>query len=345
MLKFFISCFTLENRMDKLKKEGEKKKRKTMVKEKFKFIINEIISFVNSSNKQEKINDFLEINCLIFENEEENKHEYYEIFQNYIKLFEKELEIFLRDNFLKKEEVLESFIHFKDQIVYKDFLEEFMNINNFEHFKKTMVQKRIDLEKETLELLEKERKILEEEEAALNYAIELSKKAKYNEEENFKKISEINFDLRNKEKNKDEKIGKFIEQQNSLIKQIKRQTLKRLESKKKHLFIKKINEEYEKSMIFGENKKKEIKKCIFKEKKSLERNLSNIQSLKDLDLNQELKDLQKNFIIRREFKKEKLKKLKKKLKSKVKVKLVKLKKLKKKKTKIKKTKKTKTKKS
>lgn len=300
--------------MDKIKKENQKKRRKTKTKEKVKFILNKIINFVNNAKYQDKINYFLELNCLIFENKEENKHEYYKIFQNYIKLYENNFKNFLEKNFLTKEDVLESFIHFRDKVIYKDFLEEFININNFENFKLMMVEKRLELEKETLKLLEKEKIILEDEKFALNYAIELSIKAQEKEKKNLKKISEIILELKNEEKYKDEKIKNFISKQNDLIKKIKRQTLKRMESKNKKIFIEKINKDFLKNKVINENRKKKIEECITKDNIYFKNNLNSIPSLKNLDLNQELKDLEKKFISRREFKKEKIKKLNKKLK-------------------------------
>lgn len=117
------------------------------------------IGFLQSPTWRVPIDSFIDARCLVFDNEEENKHEYATCHQDYLDMIDHHLETALQDLGVKPEEFLAAFGSGEttDNQQLDDLLfSEILAMTDFLAFKKMMVARNVELELIVLKHMQEE---------------------------------------------------------------------------------------------------------------------------------------------------------------------------------------------
>lgn len=290
----------------KLKKAESKLKKKSSFTNKYikkdeksqNWIIESIIQYSSLPEYRNTYEDFIEANCLTFEDIEENRHEHFQIHKNYIVMVEKNLEKLISTLSIEPEILFGALQSSYRYVEYRPFIAEILNSDDFLLFKQMMVKKNKELEYETMMFMKENVQGVDKEEADLQYAIALSKKIQkqycneYEEEEELlrkamkqselsykNEIQKVNHDIKKNadlKKIEDLKLKEKLEKVN-LIK--KNQDLKKQEDIKLKEEERK-NKERDIRRKEAEERKKIIEEKLAKEKKDLELRMEKLKNLR-----------------------------------------------------------------
>lgn len=117
------------------------------------WIFDSVINFVKSPLWKVPITSFINENCVIFDDEEENKLEYTDIHKKFKKIVEEMLTNMLNDIGIDEETFAKACIKASDNPVHKMLLSEIMAVDNFVAFKKLMLKRNRELSQEALQLM------------------------------------------------------------------------------------------------------------------------------------------------------------------------------------------------
>eukprot|EP00118_Oscarella_pearsei_P007747 m.38677 g.38677 ORF g.38677 m.38677 type:complete len:372 (+) comp32626_c0_seq1:225-1340(+) len=118
------------------------------------WIYDSVVGFLCSRLWGTPVLNFIEQNCIVFDTEEENKFSYTEIHQNYAKMVESLLESYLEDLKITPEQFVGVCSPDGEDRNHGSF-EQVIAANDFEVFKRMMVERNIELELQALEELQK----------------------------------------------------------------------------------------------------------------------------------------------------------------------------------------------
>lgn len=117
------------------------------------WIFDSVINFVKSPLWKVPITSFINENCIIFDDEEENKLEYTDIHKKFKVIVEEMLTNMLKEIGISEDLFAEACIKSATNPVHKMLLSELMAVENFLAFKKLMVKRNRELSEETLQLM------------------------------------------------------------------------------------------------------------------------------------------------------------------------------------------------
>lgn len=167
----------------KEKKKNEEKNEKKKSDFLFKnnpqsFVCDSIIQYVSSPIFYNELEDFKELNCLIFNDEEESSHQQYLVFKQYTSLIERKLEEMIGIIGITADEFCQAaFLCYSDP-KFRKIVEELFFIDDFLCFKRMMKNKNMqiefELEKQSGKIPKTNAYLMEKKE--LELAIEVSKK-------------------------------------------------------------------------------------------------------------------------------------------------------------------------
>lgn len=155
------------------------------------WLIESMVQFLVSPIWKLNINSYIDENCIIFEDVEENQLEHLKCHKEFVKVTESMLDEFISDFGIDTDTFLKTVATGVNIPEYKEYFEYLFLLDKFLVFKKHMVKRNKELELEALESLKEnggsqwvtdeaaEKKIglaeLEQEKADLDYCIEMSK--------------------------------------------------------------------------------------------------------------------------------------------------------------------------
>lgn len=105
--------------------------------------------FLQSPLWKNPIISFVEENCVIFENTEENRLDYTEVHTNFKRLVESRLEAYIQDLGISQSD----FVMAQQQAskrIHKSLLQQILAVEDFVLFKQMMVNKNIQMNKEAI---------------------------------------------------------------------------------------------------------------------------------------------------------------------------------------------------
>lgn len=117
------------------------------------WIFDSVINFVKSPLWKVPITSFINENCIIFDDEDENKLEYTDIHKKFKKIVEEMLTNMLAEIGISEETFAEACIKSTTNPTHKMLLSEIMAVDNFIAFKKLMVKRNKELSEEALQLM------------------------------------------------------------------------------------------------------------------------------------------------------------------------------------------------
>eukprot|EP00002_Diphylleia_rotans_P028141 TRINITY_DN5677_c0_g1_i1.p1 TRINITY_DN5677_c0_g1~~TRINITY_DN5677_c0_g1_i1.p1 ORF type:complete len:376 (-),score=122.53 TRINITY_DN5677_c0_g1_i1:282-1409(-) len=146
------------------------------------WIFDFLMEYLRSPLWTTPISSFVDRNCLVFDNEEENKLVYTEIHNDYKKLIDDLLESFLQELQLPHSQFMKACSQAMTRSYARSLVEEFIAADDFLAFKTLMVKRNMELELEALKVLQGlqapekqlEKEPEDEEERMLQEAIRLS---------------------------------------------------------------------------------------------------------------------------------------------------------------------------
>ena len=277
------------------------------------WIVESLAQYTASPSWTHDIENFIDTRCYIFDNPEENLHEHYTAYKDFVALVETKLETMLATIGVTAEQLFEALKGVQDSPRYKKFVGQILNLEDYELFKKMMCNRNKVLEHETAAFMGKKVDPADKEQAELEYALELSKKmhdeylqqldeeaemlkrALKESEESFKReMAELNLAIKDKylkqaDKGKsqpgganDQKDGGGVDK-DSQDNKGETQADNR-DSKTKELEHLQHQELLEKKRQEAEARKKELAARMDKEKNNLEQRLQELEKLKKLKI-------------------------------------------------------------
>lgn len=117
------------------------------------WIFDSVISFVKSPLWKVPITSFINENCVVFDDEDENKLEYTSIHNSFKKIVEEMLSNMLSEIGISEEIFAEACIKATKNPTHKMLLSEIMAVENFLAFKKLMVKRNRELSEEAMQLM------------------------------------------------------------------------------------------------------------------------------------------------------------------------------------------------
>ena len=105
--------------------------------------------FLQSPMWKNPIISFVEQNCVVFENTEENRLEYTEIHTKFKRLVESRLEAYIQDLGISQADYVKAWSRAQKRI-HKSLLQQIMAVEDFVLFKKMMVNRNIAMNKEAM---------------------------------------------------------------------------------------------------------------------------------------------------------------------------------------------------
>lgn len=237
----------LKRLFSKKSKKPKKEPESSIVKKDEKsnvWIIESIIQLTRSRQWRRDIRNFTESNCLTFENKEENSHDHYKIYNDFIQLVEKKLETFIVEIGLTEQEFYMGVQLAYQMKAYSNFVEQLLSLEDFELFKRMMIKTNKKLEYEARKYYGEKTDVYEKEKAEIEYAIELSakmheeyeKQLKTEDEELQKAIMESKVAYERQKSKKEEKEKKAEkkkeEKKVEKVEKIEKEPVKKVEEKK-----------------------------------------------------------------------------------------------------------------
>jgi hypothetical protein len=143
------------------------------------WVVDSILNFVNCPVYRNDIEDFKETNCINFKGQEENSHQDFLLHKAYVKLLEEKVDYLIALLDISEDQFIRASMCIYADKRYRNFVEELFSAEDFAFFKKMMHKKNRQLERELRKFNSKKEGNIREEvddEAELNYALELSKK-------------------------------------------------------------------------------------------------------------------------------------------------------------------------
>jgi len=157
----------------------------------FEWLVESFVQFLVSPIWKLNINSFIDENCIIFEDVEENQLDHLKIHKEFVLIAENLLGEFIGELGIIEEQAIKTIACGVNVPEYKEYFDQLFLIDNFLVFKKQMIRRNKELELEALESLKqnsgsqwvedesqvKQTEIanLEQEKADLDYCIEMSK--------------------------------------------------------------------------------------------------------------------------------------------------------------------------
>jgi len=150
----------------------------------YEWLVEVCVQYLVSPIWKLNINSFMDENCIIFEDTEENSLEHLKTHKEFVKMVDDLLSAFIEDIQVSQEDFGKAVLVGVNIPDYKEYFDQLFSVDSFLVFKKQMVRRNKELEIEALEAMEKEnmkdgedeeRFALEKEKADIDYALELSK--------------------------------------------------------------------------------------------------------------------------------------------------------------------------
>ncbi|GCC28418.1 hypothetical protein chiPu_0006848 [Chiloscyllium punctatum] len=127
------------------------------------WMVEGIAGFLSSSCWTIPITDFIEQNCAVFDDEEENKLSYTEIHQDYKDLVEQLLESYLQDVGIQEDQFLEACNSpLAQSESFQPVFQPVLAAEDFQVFKSLMLQKNIELQLQALRMIQERNGVLPE---------------------------------------------------------------------------------------------------------------------------------------------------------------------------------------
>lgn len=117
------------------------------------WILDSVINFVKSPLWKVPITSFINENCTVFDDEEENKLEYTEVHKKFKKIVEEMLTNMLSEIGIDEEAFAAACIKSTSNPTHKLFLSEILAVENFVAFKKLMLKRNRELNEEAFQLM------------------------------------------------------------------------------------------------------------------------------------------------------------------------------------------------
>ena len=117
------------------------------------WLIDLILAFFHSMEWKMPILSFIETKCAVFDDEDENKLEYTQIHKEFKELAEGLIEGMLKELGASNDDFGAAFDKANDTLGFQKVKKIIESIDNFSVFKKMMVKKNSDLNKEAIEML------------------------------------------------------------------------------------------------------------------------------------------------------------------------------------------------
>ncbi|XP_078413094.1 cilia- and flagella-associated protein 36 isoform X4 [Cetorhinus maximus] len=127
------------------------------------WMVEGIAGFLSSSCWTIPITDFIEQNCAVFDDEEENKLSYTEIHQDYKDLVEQLLEGYLQDVGIQEDQFLEACnTPLAQSESFQPVFQPVLAAEDFQVFKSLMLQKNVELQLQALRMIQERNGVLPE---------------------------------------------------------------------------------------------------------------------------------------------------------------------------------------
>ena len=242
----------------------------------YEWLVEVIVQYLVSPIWKLNINSFMDENCIIFEDTEENSLEHLKIHKEFIKMVDDMLQTFIDDIQVSQADFGKSVqigVNIPD---YKDHFDQLFSVDSFLVFKKQMVRRNKELEIEAQEAMEKEnlrddvdeeRQALEKEKADLDYALELSKQQvsdiqqiQDEDEKMLQEVLKISEKAYQDQKSEEEKLIQSVQKQSAFEHEAKVEKDKKKLAEEEAVKKKKAAEESAKKKAEDEKKAQEAKK-------------------------------------------------------------------------------------
>ncbi|XP_067901004.1 cilia- and flagella-associated protein 36 isoform X3 [Heterodontus francisci] len=127
------------------------------------WVVEGIAGFLSSSCWTIPVTDFIEQNCAVFDDEEENKLSYTEIHQDYKDLVEQLLESYLQDVGIQEDQFLEACNSpLAQSESFQPVFQPVLAAEDFQVFKSLMLQKNVELQLQALRMIQERNGVLPE---------------------------------------------------------------------------------------------------------------------------------------------------------------------------------------
>ena len=282
-MNFLKRLFTKKDKNNKKEKTSRTGKQKLNKSEKKDiWIIESIIQFTRSRQWRRDLKQFTEANCFSFMDVEENSHDHFRIYNEFIALVESKLEQFMTEIGLTEEEFYRGVeLAYRTQ-TYSNFVEQLLSLEDFELFKRMMIKTNKKLEYEQQKYYGEKVDNYESEKAELEYAIELSnkmqmeyqKRLESEEQELHKAINESKLEFQ-RQKTKEKELAdkqKQIEADKKKKEQLAKEAQKQKEAEEKA--------EREKEEARLNKIKQDMADRMLQEKQNLEKRMKDLEILK-----------------------------------------------------------------
>ncbi|GCB78222.1 hypothetical protein scyTo_0016800 [Scyliorhinus torazame] len=127
------------------------------------WVVEGVAGFLSSSCWTVPVTDFIEQNCAVFDDEEENKLSYTEIHQDYKNLVEQLLEGYLQDVGIQEDQFLEACNSpLAQSESFQPVFQPVLAAEDFQVFKSLMLQKNVELQLQALRMIRERNGVLPE---------------------------------------------------------------------------------------------------------------------------------------------------------------------------------------